>query len=102
MIFTGLVVLAVLIIVAGAFCTGLMAGISRGESHAAAACDIAHNRITGPARPITRDDLLKSLGHYQIRPVTPATCMITMTADDRTEVDAFRAYREITGKHHRQ
>jgi hypothetical protein len=100
--FTALVMLAVLIIVAAAFGTGLIAGISRGESQATAACDIAHNRITGPARPITRDDLLKNLGHYQIRPITPATCMITMTAGDRTEVDAFRAYREITGKHHRQ
>jgi len=99
--FTGLVVLSVLLIVAGAFCIGLVAGISRGENRAAGACDIAHGRVTGPAQVISRDDMLGSLGHYQIRPVTPGTCTIMMSAD-RTEVDAFRAYREITGKHHRR
>lgn len=91
------VVLAVLVIAAGAFACGLVIGHGRGEDRATAACDAAHrSRLMSPL-PIRTADL----GHYEIRPVTTKACAIGIMVADRTEVDAFRAYRELTGKHHR-
>lgn len=94
--FTAFVVLAVVIIAVVAFACGLAIGHGRGEDHATAACDAAHRRQDRPATIRAAE-----LGHYEIRPVTTTACAVGIVVSDRTEVDAFKAYRELTGKHHR-